>query len=217
MIVVRYPPLARALVLIVFALLVFSVASRPLHSGTVVVTLFIAILTAAVLAYRTEITRSGIRVRYAPFYEKRIRLEDVQHFVEERNLVLVTAKGRVPLWNLPLRKREELFEILPGHLQIAPRQTSGKRDPRESLRVHFRRVILLGSCFVGTVVLLVPFLDDYPLNGYWNTVGKYLLVVCMVLFVLLAFEAVTTSVYWGYLRDIQRFEEQTHRREQSGR
>jgi hypothetical protein len=207
MIVLRHPLLVRVVLLIVCVALAFGVISRPHHGGTVVILVLLAILTVAVFAYRIEISRSGIRVRYMPFYERRIRLEDVQHFVEEKTLVLITARGRVPLWNLPLRRREELFEILPIHLQIAP-QPNSERGPRESLRIHFRRVILLGSCLAGALILLVPFLNDYPLNRYWDTVGKYVLVVCMVLFVLLAFEAVTTSVYWEYLRDIERFEKQ---------
>jgi hypothetical protein len=212
MVVVRYPRIARALVVVVCAVLAFSVASRPAHIGTLVITVLMAAVAVGVLAYRVEISRSGIRARYAPFYEKQIPLQDIQHVTEERQLVLVTRQGRVPIWNLPLRKREELFDILPGNLRVKPAQPLDTSDPRTSLRVHFRRTVILAGCFILAALLLIPFLDDYPLNRYWDTGGKYLLVLCMVLFALLSFEAVTTWVYWGYIRGVRRIEKPRHRR-----
>jgi hypothetical protein len=213
MVVVRYPRIARALVVVVCAVLAFSVASRPAHIGTLIIMVLMAAVAVGVLAYRVEISRSGIRARYAPFYEKQIPLQHIQHLTEERQLVLVTTQGRVAIWNLPLSKREELFDILPGNLRVEPSRSLDTSDPRMSLRLHFRRMVILAGCFVLAVLLLIPFLDDNPLNRYWDAGGKYLLVLCMVLFVWLVFEAGTTWVYWGYIRDVRRIEKPRRRRE----
>jgi hypothetical protein len=69
--------IARTLVVGVCAMLVVSVASGPAHLGILALAVLMADVTVGVLTYRVQISRSGIRARYAPFWEKQIPLEDV--------------------------------------------------------------------------------------------------------------------------------------------
>ena len=75
-----------------------------------------------------------------------------------------------------------------------------------SLRRHLRWTIWIALVLTVAVVLLIPFLNDNPWNKYWNTGGKYLVLLCMVLFVGLIYVGCTTLFDWYYLRDIYRIE-----------
>jgi len=63
-------------------------------------------LTTAILAYKTEVEATEVRVRYLPFYTKRTPMRNVTHLVEGKTLVLVTAHSKIPLWGLSVKARE---------------------------------------------------------------------------------------------------------------
>ena len=75
-------------------------------------------------------------------------------------------------------------------------------DPEGAVRRHRGWMLYATSGFLVTSALLVPFLDGNPLNKYWRSGGRFLLVVDMVFFVAAVFEAGFTWVLWSTLRDM---------------
>jgi hypothetical protein len=64
-----------------------------------------------------------------------------------------------------------------------------------------------------TVTAVSPFLAGFPLHDYWNSAGKYLLLLCMGFFVVFIFEAGFTYVLWSRKRAFDKIEreQQLHR------
>jgi hypothetical protein len=205
-VVTKYPLLVRVGLSLVCLLLAGSILRGHARPKTIV-TAFVAIsVDVLLLAYRAEVDHKEIRIRFAPFYVKRTPMRDVKRLSEQRTaVVLVTSTGRIPLWGLTSKTRTALFRILPAHLDFV--STSERQSgPAVSMRRHRRWTIYAGVGFAVTSALLVPFLDENPLNKYWNVGGKYLLLLCMCFFLALIFEAAITWICWSYLRDSARTE-----------
>ena len=202
----RYPRTVRLVIPLVWAFLATGLLRGPIHAGTIAITCIAICLNIHLLAYRAEVDDTEVRIRYAPFVTRHTAIRDITHLVEERTLVLVTATSRVPLWGLSIAARETLFRILPRHFQVVSPKRKGDIAMVASLRRHLRWTIWIAIGFTVAVVLLIPFLNDNPLNKYWNTGGKYLVLVCMVLFVSLVYVGCTTLFDWSYLRSIYRIE-----------
>jgi hypothetical protein len=107
---------------------------------------------------------------------------------------------------LSIAAREALFRILPRPLDVVSPKQKGDIAMVASLRRHLRWTIWIAIGFTVAVVLLIPFLNDNPLNKYWNAGGKYLLLLCMLLFVALVYVGCTTLFDWSYLRSIYKIE-----------
>jgi hypothetical protein len=63
-----------------------------------------------------------------------------------------------------------------------------------------------------TAVLVVPFFKGNALHDYWDRAGQYLLLLCLLFFIALIFEAGFTWVLWSTKRDIDRIENRHARR-----
>jgi energy-coupling factor transporter transmembrane protein EcfT len=76
-----------------------------------------------------------------------------------------------------------------------------------------RWTIFSGIGFAMTVTAVSPFLAGFPLHDYWNSAGKYLLLLCMGFFVVFIFEAGFTYVLWSRKRAFDKIEreQQLHR------
>lgn len=211
-VVTRYPLLLRACVSIVSAVFVVALVRGGLSPLTIVIAVAWSCVAVSLLSYRTETCSTEIRVRYLPFYSRRIGTQDIAYLAEGRTLVIVTPVSRVPLWGLTAGQRESVLKILPTCLNTNSARTKG--DPRTNLHHHRRLTIYAGVGFVVSLVLLVPFLNHNALNKYWNGAGKYVLLLCMGFFVAFIFKAGTTYAYWSYLRDIDKVKKRdpSHRR-----
>jgi hypothetical protein len=214
-VVARYPLPVRVGIFLVCVLLAIGVGRGSVHTMTIVATFGAICLAAAVLAYRAEVNQTEVRVRYAPFYTKRTRVQDITHLVEEGTVVLVTPTSRIPLWGLSFKAREALFRILPRHLDFVPSKSYKKIDPTVGIRRHQRWTIIAGTGFLVTAGMTVPFFKGNALHDSWGSVGNYVLLLCLCFFIAFIFEAGFTWVLWSTKRDIDNIEKnrvRSHRR-----
>jgi hypothetical protein len=192
--------------LLVCVLLVTGLARGHVHVMTVIVTLGAICLTVAVLVYRAEVNEKEISIRYAPLYTKQTPLRDITNLIEGKTLILVTATSRIPLWGVSDEGRNTLFQILPSHLRFVSSQPERRKDPQASIRKHRRWAIVAGAGFLVSGVAVVPFFKGNALDGYWESVGQYLLLLCLLFFIALVFEAGFTWVLWSTKREIDKIE-----------
>lgn len=202
----RYPLPVRLGAVLVCTIFAASIAKDPVSNGTIIVAVGAACLSVAILAYRAEIDEAEVRVRYVPFLTKRTQIRDVTHVVEERTLVLVTPTSKIPLWGLSDLAREVLFRILPARLMVAPLQPGRPGVAVVRVRRHVRVTILAAVVFVTSTAFSIPFLRGNPWNAYVDTIGKYVLFICLCAFLFLLFEAGFTWVLWSTKRDIDKID-----------
>jgi len=194
-------------------ILAVSIARGQASTRTIIVALGALCLSVAILSYRAEVDPSEIRVRYLPFFTKRTPMRDVTHLVEEKTLVLVTATAKIPLWGLSLKARGPLFEMLPSRLNVLSTHPNQRTDSAAIIRRFVRRTILAAVAFIVSLCLSVPFLKGNPWNQYVDTIGKYVLFLCLCMFLLLLFLAGFTYVLWSSKRAFDKIEadERLHR------
>lgn len=75
---------------------------------------------------------------------------------------------------------------------------------RELVRRWRRRTACLAAALCATIATTIPFLNGYFLHGYWDEVGKYILVAAMVLLVATVGAAAYTYSFWTYARQLAR-------------
>jgi len=200
-VVTRSPVLVRIGGSAICLLLVAGVMTRPVHASTVIITVVAICWDVCLLAYRAEVDAAEVRIRYAPFYVKRTPMGEVTHLTEKRTLVLVTATKTIPLWGLSPNAREELFKLLPHRLEVVADRRRSRADPAASLRRYLRWTAYVGAGIVATIALLVPFLQGNPLHEYADSIGKYVMFVFKILWILFFWLAGMSWVYWSYLRE----------------
>lgn len=127
-VIIRYPIFIRCGMVLMCLVFAVSLARGPVSTRTIIGAAGVLCLSVAILSYRVEVDPSEIRVRHLPFYTKRTPMRDVTHLVEETTLVLVTATSKIPLWGLPVKAREALFEILPRPLDVVPKHLKRRAD-----------------------------------------------------------------------------------------
>jgi hypothetical protein len=64
-------------------------------------------------------------------------------------------------------------------------------------RKTLRGAVLAGSCLLLNILLVVPFLQGHFLHTYWESVGKFLLLTAMALFLWFVFKA---GLVWASLQ-----------------
>jgi hypothetical protein len=212
LVVTRYPLPIRVGSVVVCVLLAIGVTRGPVHGMTMLVTFGAICLAVAVLAYRAEVNGTEVCIRYTPFYSRRTPVRQVLHMVEGKTLVLVTATSRIPLWGLSDAGRDELFQILPHHLDMVAARPGSRVDSGVSLRRHLRGAIITGIGFLVTVLLLVPFFKGNAWREHRSSVGEYLLLACLLFFIAMVCEAGFTWVLLANKRDIDRIENHRVRR-----
>lgn len=198
------------LMCLVFAV---SIVRGPVGAQAIIGAVGALCLSVPIWSYKAEVDPSEVRVRYLPFYTKRTLMRDVTHLVEEKTLVLVTATSKIPLWGLSLKAREALFYVLPRRLDVAPKPLETRTDSDAVVRRFVRWTILAAVAFFVDLCLSIPFLKGNPWNQYVDTIGKYVLFLCLCMFLLLVFLAGFTYVLWSSKRAFDKIErdERLHR------
>jgi hypothetical protein len=191
----------------VFMCVVFvaDIARGSVSTGSIAVAAGALCLAIAILGYKAEADRTEVRIRYAPFLTRRALIRDVTHVVEKRTLVLVTPTSELPLWVLTAKDREKLFQILPQHLELVA-SSARMTDAAASLRKHLYWTVIAAVGFLLSFGLVIPFFKGNAWHGYWNSVGQYVLLLCLLFFIALIFEAGFTWVSWSTKRDADRIE-----------
>ena len=93
-----------------------------------------------------------------------------------------------------------LDEPEPSEGQIA----AAKQDAKEYLRIWKTRAFCATAAFSLSCASVTPFLYGHALHAYWDSFGKYLLLVSMALlipFVLCAGIAINS---WFFLRSVEK-------------
>lgn len=209
-VVCKYPLAIRCGAALVCLLLAVGTVRDRGTTGTIIAMAGAACLCVGLWAYRVEVEATGVQVRYLPFCSKRTPARDITHVVEGKSLVLVTAKSRIPLWGLSMKDRGQLFDLIPRHADMAPAYRN-RTDSAAVVRRHVRWTILSGVSFAVTAAATMPFLAGFPLQGYWDVAGKYVLLLCMGLFVVFVAEAGFTYVLWSSKRAFDKIEREQRR------
>ena len=71
---------------------------------------------------------------------------------------------------------------------------------------HRRVTARLALAFVVNVCLALPFFAGMPWHRYWGSIGSPLLLLCLIVFIALVFEAGWTLVQWQNLRELRKAE-----------
>ena len=120
---------------------------------------------------------------------------------------MVTSTSSIPLWGLSIGTREEFLKLLPRRLEVqAPPSSPRPPSLADSVRKHLRWTVAAGCGFLVMGGLAAPFFKGYPLYGYRNTVGRYVLLLCLLFFIAFVFESGFTWVLWSAKRDIEKIE-----------
>lgn len=214
-IVIRYPIFVRWSMVLVCLVLAVGILRGPVVPGTMIVATGAVCLTVAILAYKAEVEKNEVRVRYLPFYTKRTPMRDITHLLEGPTFVLFTATSKIPLWGLSIKDRGPLFEILPKHIRVMPTRPRTRTDSATVIRRHFRRTSFLAVAFIVSLGLSVPFLKGNPWNKYVDIFGKYIMFWCLCTFLLLLFQAGFAYVLWSSRRDFDKVENELRSRRRS--
>jgi hypothetical protein len=78
-----------------------------------------------------------------------------------------------------------------------------KQNAKERLRVWKRRSIYSGIALVLSCASVVPFLYGHPLHGYWESFGKYLVLLSMGFLVVFVYCAALFLAALSALRDVE--------------
>ncbi len=205
-VVTRYPVFIRCGMVLMCLVFAVSIVRGPVTTRTIIVAAGVFCLCVAILSYKAEVDPSEIRVRYLPFYTKRTPMRDVTRLVEETTLVLVTATSKIPLWGLSLKARGPLFEILPRRLDVVPSRPASRRDSAAVVRRCVSLTIVVAVVFAVNLGLAIPFLKGNPWNQYVDTIGKYILFLCLCMFLLFVFLAGFTYVLWSSKKAFDKIE-----------
>jgi hypothetical protein len=73
----------------------------------------------------------------------------------------------------------------------------------DHIRRSRRRAVLCGLAFVLSCGLVYPFLAGHSLHEYWDSLGKYLLLVSMAAFTAVVFTSGLWWSAWQALRDVE--------------
>lgn len=211
-VVTRYPMPIRIGSVFVCLLLAIGIARGPVHGMTILVAFGAVCLSVAVLSYRAEVNQTEVLIRYAPFFTNHTPVRDITHVAEGKTLILMTSTSRIPLWGFSDTARGSLLHILPRHIDFEPSRPGRQSDSAASIRKHRRWMIAAGIGFLLTAVLVVPFFKGNALHDYWDRAGQCILLLCLLFFIVLIFEAGFTWVLWSAKRDIDRIENRHVRR-----
>jgi len=81
-----------------------------------------------------------------------------------------------------------------------------KDNAAVDLRRHLRRTLYALIGFLATAAAVTPFFYGNPLHEYWSSIGRCLLLVSMILWLLLILEAATAVIGWNYVRELKKID-----------
>jgi hypothetical protein len=70
-----------------------------------------------------------------------------------------------------------------------------------------KRAVIATICFIASCSAVVPFLAGNPLHRYWETVGKYILLLSMGLLIPFGICVGWAWSAWVYVRDVRKIEQ----------
>lgn len=81
-----------------------------------------------------------------------------------------------------------------------------RANAKQFLRKQNRRALIATGTFVASCASVAPFLAGNPLHRYWETIGKYLLLVSMGLLVPFLVCVGWAWNAWIYVRDLRKLD-----------
>ncbi len=159
-------------------------------------------LMVAVLSYQAEISTTLVRIRYLPFWTSTTAVYEIKRAVQERTtaLVLVTESGRIPLRGISARNREALSLVLPARLYETESRTPAEDQGAAVVRRHVVRTIYLAAAFLLSLAFSVPFVNDNRWHSYADSVGRYVMLACLICLMLFLLEGTAAWALWSYKR-----------------
>jgi hypothetical protein len=86
---------------------------------------------------------------------------------------------------------------------LSPEEIQEVRDfAGNLLRKQKKRAWIASVSFLGSCLAVSPFLAGNPLHNYWETIGKYILLLCMVLLIPFVVCVGWAWSAWVYVRDV---------------
>ena len=79
-----------------------------------------------------------------------------------------------------------------------------RQEAHEEIEFRRRRTVTCAAVFVLACACLYPFFAGHFLHRYWDSVGKYLLLVTLGIFFALVYCASEIWVAWQALRDVEK-------------
>jgi len=79
-----------------------------------------------------------------------------------------------------------------------------RRDAREYLRLWRRRALYVTVTFFLSCAPVVPFLDGRSLHPYWESFGRYLLLLSMALLIPFVICVGVMISSWSFLRNLKK-------------
>jgi hypothetical protein len=201
-VVLRYPLLVRIGTMMVCGVFGVAIVRGPSSALTLLVAIGSLCLTVAVLSYRAEINIAEVRVRYLPLWTRRVAMHEITLAVQERatTLVLLSQSGRVSLWGVSARNREALARVLPARLHAVESRIPTAAEGAAVVRRHVFRTIYLAAAFLLTLAFSVPFVNDNRWHAYADSVGQYVIVACLIFFIVFLLQGTVAWALWSYKR-----------------
>jgi hypothetical protein len=150
-----------------------------------------------------------IKITSVPFHSRTVRRSEVDRVIDGRPIVIVskTPSSTTPIWGLTPSTRTALLQLLePWLADVDSHDTN--IQPEVTAKRFWRIARIASLLFVLTVVVLIPFLDDGGLNGYWRPFGVAILLVAFALFLLLIYAVGMAVIHWQAGRELREVERQ---------
>lgn len=93
----------------------------------------------------------------------------------------------------------KLDEPKPSKAEIA----GARHDAEQYLRTWKRRALYSTAAFFLSCASVSPFLYEHPLHAYWESFGKYLVLLSMVLLIPFVITVGVAINSWFFLRNIK--------------
>jgi nicotinamide riboside transporter PnuC len=85
------------------------------------------------------------------------------------------------------------------------REDRQQEEQIESLVKKWKRAtVCIGVFFLTTCAAVVPFLAGHSFHRLWDSVGKNVLVLAMVLFVAFVYVCAHYVIFWNYLKNVRK-------------
>ncbi len=84
---------------------------------------------------------------------------------------------------------------------------AAKEDARKLLRLWTKRAIYATAIFFLSCTSVVPFLYGHSLHAYWESFGKYLVLLSMGLLIPFVIIVGITINTWFFVRELEKIEE----------
>jgi len=212
-VVLRYPLLIRIGTIAVSAVFGVAILRGPSSALTILVAIGSLCLMVAVLSYRAQINTTEVRIRHLPFWTRSTPMHEITQAVQQRStsLILLSQSGRISLWGISARNREALSQVLPARLYTVEPRIPTKAEGAAVVRRHVMRAIYLAAAFVVTFAFSIPFVNDNRWHAYADSVGRYVLLACLIFLMLFLLQGTAAWALWSYKRESDKIDDRLSR------